>query len=78
MIIKLQPSGGRSKGWYFEVQAEGNHATLVTSETYKRKSDALKTIRALIGGLHLAVVVDVEAEAADERRAARKARARGE
>lgn len=78
MIIKLQPSRGRTKGWYFEVQADGNRATLLTSETYRRKADALKTIRALIGGLHLATVVDVEAEAEDERRAARKARARGE
>jgi uncharacterized protein YegP (UPF0339 family) len=46
--------------YYFEIQADGNHETLATSETYKRKDkrDVLKAIELIQGGAGAAEVVD--------------------
>jgi len=46
--------------YYFEIQADGNHETLATSETYKRKDkrDVLKAIELIQGGAGKAEVVD--------------------
>ena len=46
--------------YYFEIQADGNHETLATSETYKRedKRDVLKAIELIQGGAGAAEVVD--------------------
>jgi uncharacterized protein YegP (UPF0339 family) len=42
MRFKLsEASNGQT---YFELQADGNHETLATSETYARESDALAAI----------------------------------
>lgn len=44
--FKLQRTSDGQQ-FYFEEQADGNHETLTTSETYKRKGDAIKAISLL-------------------------------
>lgn len=46
--------------YYFEIQAAGNHETLATSETYKRrdKADVLKAIELIRQGVSGAQIVD--------------------
>lgn len=58
--MKFKISKSSDGQYYFEIQAAGNHETLATSETYKRrdKSDVLKAIELIRQGVPSAEVVD--------------------
>jgi uncharacterized protein YegP (UPF0339 family) len=60
MRIKLQHAHYQDDptGFYFEIQADGNHETLATSEIYNTKRAAKDAIMLIIGQASLADVVD--------------------
>ncbi len=58
MRFKLQRSKSTTQGFYFEIQAAGNFATLATSETYVAKADALDAIKLIQDGAAAGTVVD--------------------
>ena len=45
--------------FYFEIQASGNHQTLVTSEGYKERADALAAIKLIRIEVDTAEMVEV-------------------
>lgn len=63
MRFKLQRSMDSEQPYYFEIQAAGNYETLATSETYKSKADAQRTIDLIKREAAAASVVDEEADA---------------
>jgi len=58
--VRFKISKSTDGQYYFELQADGNHATLATSETYKRKDkrDVLEAIELIRSGASGAEVVD--------------------
>lgn len=59
-FMKFKISKASDGQYYFEIQADGNHETLATSETYRRrnKADVLKAIELIRQGVSDAQIVD--------------------